>query len=380
MLELVNLCDRADSRVKALSGGMVRRAGIAQALLGDPEVLLFDEPTAGLDPEERMRFQKRGGRPPPQRGNPDLHPHCQRRGNPLPHHSHSKRGKAGHSRHSLRDRPAGSRESLPPAWVAGNRAAGRLFHQKPRRRKRGFYPAGAFPGASAGRSCGPHHGGRIPMRHQRILRELALFRLTLRKLGPLYFVPHPVPLRAYPPAWGGVLGLPRRRGERHEASSSTTFRNSCPSSAAGGYFSVSQAMWRDPPASCCRCTGPLCWDCFGSSGSGICSTWRSYLGDFLWRWKTTGWIFPFWLLSPWPLPAWFFSFSVLPETCWRPFLTALFYEIFAMLSGADFLRFCNLFSLSRVEHLSQLVLPYGPVMGGSILLVVLGSWAYRRRK
>ena len=57
VLELVNLCDRADSRVKALSGGMVRRAGIAQALLGDPEVLLFDEPTAGLDPEERMRFQ-----------------------------------------------------------------------------------------------------------------------------------------------------------------------------------------------------------------------------------------------------------------------------------------------------------------------------------
>ena len=63
-----------------------------------------------------------------------------------------------------------------------------------------------------------------------------------------------------------------------------------------------------------------------------------------------------------------------------PFLTALFYEIFAMLSGADFLRFCNLFSLNRVEHLSQLVLPYGPVVGGSILLVVLGSWAYRRRK
>lgn len=56
-LELVNLSDRAGSRVKALSGGMVRRAGIAQALLGDPEVLLFDEPTAGLDPEERVRFQ-----------------------------------------------------------------------------------------------------------------------------------------------------------------------------------------------------------------------------------------------------------------------------------------------------------------------------------
>ena len=43
--------------MKALSGGMVRRAGIAQALLGDPEVLLFDVPTAGLDPEERVRLQ-----------------------------------------------------------------------------------------------------------------------------------------------------------------------------------------------------------------------------------------------------------------------------------------------------------------------------------
>lgn len=57
VLELVNLQDEADKRVKALSGGMLRRAGIAQALLGDPEILLFDEPTAGLDPEERLRFQ-----------------------------------------------------------------------------------------------------------------------------------------------------------------------------------------------------------------------------------------------------------------------------------------------------------------------------------
>ncbi len=57
VLELVNLQEEADKKVKALSGGMVRRAGIAQALLGDPKILIFDEPTTGLDPEERLRFQ-----------------------------------------------------------------------------------------------------------------------------------------------------------------------------------------------------------------------------------------------------------------------------------------------------------------------------------
>lgn len=56
-LGLVNLTDCAEKKVKALSGGMVRRAGIAQTLLGDPDILIFDEPTAGLDPEERLRFQ-----------------------------------------------------------------------------------------------------------------------------------------------------------------------------------------------------------------------------------------------------------------------------------------------------------------------------------
>lgn len=56
-LALVNLSDRIDSKVKTLSGGMIRRLGIAQALLGDPKIILFDEPTAGLDPEERLRFK-----------------------------------------------------------------------------------------------------------------------------------------------------------------------------------------------------------------------------------------------------------------------------------------------------------------------------------
>lgn len=55
--EAVNLSDRLYDRIRSLSGGMVRRLGIAQALLGNPEVIMFDEPTAGLDPEERMRFK-----------------------------------------------------------------------------------------------------------------------------------------------------------------------------------------------------------------------------------------------------------------------------------------------------------------------------------
>ena len=56
-LEKVNLQDRINHKVSTLSGGMIRRLGIAQAILGNPQIIIFDEPTAGLDPEERIRFK-----------------------------------------------------------------------------------------------------------------------------------------------------------------------------------------------------------------------------------------------------------------------------------------------------------------------------------
>lgn len=57
VLRLVNLTEERKKKAKKLSGGMLRRLGIAQAFLGNPDVLIFDEPTAGLDPEERLRFK-----------------------------------------------------------------------------------------------------------------------------------------------------------------------------------------------------------------------------------------------------------------------------------------------------------------------------------
>jgi len=58
LLSLVGLQANAKSKVKTLSGGMLRRLGVAQALAGDPQFLVMDEPTVGLDPDERVEFRR----------------------------------------------------------------------------------------------------------------------------------------------------------------------------------------------------------------------------------------------------------------------------------------------------------------------------------
>ncbi len=56
-IDRVGLRDKATAKLRTLSGGMLRRVGIAQAIVNEPRLLLLDEPTAGLDPEQRVAFR-----------------------------------------------------------------------------------------------------------------------------------------------------------------------------------------------------------------------------------------------------------------------------------------------------------------------------------
>ena len=76
LLELVNLADAARRPLGGFSGGMRQRVGIAQALLNDPQLLIVDQPTAGLDPEERVRFRNLLSELAGERIVIPFHPHC----------------------------------------------------------------------------------------------------------------------------------------------------------------------------------------------------------------------------------------------------------------------------------------------------------------
>ena len=111
LLHQTNLFDARKRAVASFSGGMRQRFGIAQALLGNPQLIIVDEPTAGLDPDERVRFHDLLGRDRRDRRRHPLDPHRRGRGRPVQAHG------------DFRRRPRGGRRQPGLAGRAAQRPA-----------------------------------------------------------------------------------------------------------------------------------------------------------------------------------------------------------------------------------------------------------------
>ena len=102
LLRQTNLWEHRNKPLGSFSGGMKQRFGIAQALLGNPRLIIVDEPTAGLDPEERVRFHNLLERDRRERHRHPLDAHRLRRQRSLPQHGHHSPGTSACCRRSRR--------------------------------------------------------------------------------------------------------------------------------------------------------------------------------------------------------------------------------------------------------------------------------------